>query len=107
MDEKQRNIFDALAGTAEAIARTADHGAEVHDSAAQHLPGAAEHADRDRRFAEAERAAAAAYRSGRVPPESVRQTIRDIHAQQNTDRVLPRRAREGHPGHARARQALR
>lgn len=74
------DMFDALASTAEAIAETADHSADVHDDATGHLPGAGEHAARDRHFADAERAAAAAYRNHEVPPENVRQVIRDVRA---------------------------
>jgi hypothetical protein len=69
--------FDELARTADAIAETAEASAGVHDQAAGFLRGAEEHAERDRRFAAAERAAARAYRSHQVPPDEVRQVIRE------------------------------
>jgi septal ring factor EnvC (AmiA/AmiB activator) len=69
-------IFEALAEVAEGIAQTVERSADIHDNAA-HLQGAIEHAARARRFAAAERAAAAAYREHRVPPDDVRQVIRD------------------------------
>jgi hypothetical protein len=87
MDEERPDMFEALAGTAEAIAKTLDHSADVHDNAAQHLPCAAEHAARDRRFAHAERTAAAYYRARQVPPEEVLQTIREVRAKPDTDRT--------------------
>jgi hypothetical protein len=71
------DTFDDLARTADAIAETAEASAEVHDQATEYLPGAAEHADRDRRFAAAERAAAHAYRNHQIPPDAVRQVIRE------------------------------
>jgi len=77
MDDKQADMFEALARTAEAIAETADTSADVHDRATQHLPGAGEHAARDRRLADAERAAAIAYRNHRAPPPEIRQAIRE------------------------------
>jgi hypothetical protein len=69
-------IFEALAQVAEGIAQTVDRSAAIYDDAV-HLQGAIEHAARARRFAAAERAAAAAYREHRVPPDDVRQVIRD------------------------------
>jgi hypothetical protein len=78
--DKTIENFEALARTADAIAETAAMSADVHDRAAGNLPGAAEHAERDRRFAAAEMAAADAYRSGEVPPDDVRQAIRDSRA---------------------------
>lgn len=69
--------FKKLARTSEAVAQTAELSAAVHDGAVGTLPGAAEHAETDRRFAAAERAAAAAFRRGEVPPDEVRQVIRD------------------------------
>src|SRR3954452_13954645 len=75
---RQRDeLFTALARTAEAVARAEEERVDVHDSAAGLLTGAVEHAVRGRRFAEAERAAAAAYREHRLPPDEVRQVIRD------------------------------
>jgi hypothetical protein len=76
--------FEALARTADAIAETADASADIHDDAADNLAGAAEHADRERRFAAAERAAAHAYRNHQVPPEEVRQVIREVRHSANT-----------------------
>jgi len=78
MDNKQPDMFETLARTAEAIAEIADHSADVHDNATQHLPGAGEHAARDRRLADAGRAAAAAYRNHQVPSPDVQQAIRDV-----------------------------
>jgi transcription initiation factor TFIIIB Brf1 subunit/transcription initiation factor TFIIB len=75
--DKTTENLEALALTADAIAETAALSADVHDEAAGNIPGAVEHAERDRRFAAAERAAAVAYRSGKVPPDDVRQAIRD------------------------------
>jgi anti-sigma factor RsiW len=79
-ENRHADMFDALAATAEAIAETADNSAEVHNGMTQHLPAAGEHAARDRRLAEAERAAAAAFGNHEVPPEDVRQAIRDVRA---------------------------
>jgi hypothetical protein len=79
-EDEHADRFDALAATAEAIAETADRSADLHDDMTEHLPGAGEHAARDRRFADAERAAAASYRNHEVPPEDVRQVIRDVGA---------------------------
>ncbi|WP_433728223.1 hypothetical protein ACQP2Y_14390 [Actinoplanes sp. CA-051413] len=77
MENMPFDSFEALARTADAIAETAEASAEVHDQAVGFLPGAAEHAERDRRFAAAERAAAHAYRNHEVPPDDVRQVIRE------------------------------
>jgi hypothetical protein len=76
MENKQVELFQALARTAESVARTAEYSADVHDNATKTLPDAREHAARDRRLAEAERAAAAAYRNEQVPPHDVRQVVR-------------------------------
>jgi len=78
MEDKQAELFQALARTAESVARTAEYSAEVHDDATKALPDAGEHAARGRRLAEAERAAAAAYRNEEVPPREVRQVLRDV-----------------------------
>jgi Mg-chelatase subunit ChlD len=78
--DRQAEIFETLATTAEAIAETEDESAEVHERAAANLPGATEHVARARRVADAERAAASAYRRHEVPPEDVRQVIRESRA---------------------------
>lgn len=75
--DSRPDMFEALARTADAIAETADASADVHEDAAGNLPEAAEHAERDRRLAAAERAAADALRDGRIPPDEVRQVIRE------------------------------
>jgi hypothetical protein len=77
MDRSQDELFEALAQTAEAIAQTEEISADVHDHSAVFLPAAAEHAGRARRLAAAEKAAAAAFREHRLPPDDVRQVIRD------------------------------
>ena len=77
LDRKRNQVFAALAETADAIAQTEENSAHVHDDAAAYLPGASEHAARSRRLAKAEKAAAAAFREHRVPPDDVRQVIRE------------------------------
>lgn len=74
--EERDEIFEKLASTAEDIAETEDKSADVHDDATEYLPGASAHAARSRRFADAERAAASAYRDHKVPPDDVREEIR-------------------------------
>jgi uncharacterized protein DUF4386 len=89
---KMAENFDALARTADAIAETAAMSADVHDRAAQNLPDAAEHAERDHEFAAAERAAAFAYRSGEVPPDDVRQSVRDSRSRAGMQRDAEQQA---------------
>lgn len=73
----QDDHFETLAGTADALAETISRSAEVHDEMVGQVPGAAEHAERDRRLAGAERAAAESLRRHELPPENVRQVIRE------------------------------
>ncbi|WP_250002482.1 hypothetical protein [Actinoplanes sp. M2I2] len=74
--DKMAENFEALAERADEFAETAAMSADIHDRAAPNLPGAAEHAERERAFAAAETAAADAYRSGEVPSDEVRQSVR-------------------------------
>ena len=75
--DRMAETSETLARTAEALAETAERSADVHDAMAAYRPDAREHATRDRALAEAERQAAAAFRRGEVPPDDVRQVIRD------------------------------
>jgi len=90
MDGKPTDMFEALARTAEAIAETAAASADVHIQAADDLPGAEEHAARDRRFAAAERASAYAFRNHEIPPDEVRQVIREARPQHGLDEMNER-----------------
>jgi hypothetical protein len=81
MDNRPTDMFEALARTAEAIAETAEASTDVHKQAAGNLPGAEEHAARDRRLAAAERASAHAFRNHEIPPDEVRQVIREARPQ--------------------------
>ena len=85
-----KDMFERLAGTAENIAETANAAARVHDQLTGLLPGAAEHAARERRLAAAEAEAADAYRNQQVPPDEVRQVIRD------SGRARPRTSPQRH-----------
>jgi hypothetical protein len=78
MQDKQAELFQALARCAESVARTAEFSADVHDNVTHALPDAHKHAARDRRLAQAERAAAAAYRNEEVPSHDVREVIRQV-----------------------------
>lgn len=66
-----------MALTADQVATAMEHGARVHDDIARRDPQAREEATRLRRLAAAERASAEALLDGKMPPEEVRQVIRD------------------------------